>query len=169
MLKQRGAALLLCATGCVLIAVSTIENPPTRLVWNASPSIPIGLYSVSHTPPKRGDLVLVTLPEHARQMADRRAYLQVNVPALKRVVALTGDTVCRFGRAVFVGGMPTSKAKLNDTRGLKMPRWRGCLELGSGQVFLLGDHPDSFDGRYFGVSDLRVIHGVARPLWIDAK
>lgn len=169
MVKQRNAALLLCATGCLLIAVSAIENLPTKLIWNASVSVPVGLYSVSHTTPKHGDLVLVTLPEHARQMADRRGYLPSKIPALKRVVALAGDTVCRFGRVVFVNGKSVAKAKHNDARGLKMPRWRGCFELGSGEVFQLGDHSDSFDGRYFGVGDLADIHGVARSLWIKAK
>ncbi|WP_419906478.1 S26 family signal peptidase [Hoeflea sp.] len=169
MAKQRSAALSLCAAGCLLITVSAIENLPTKLVWNASVSVPVGLYSVSRTPPERGDLVLATLPEHARQIADRRGYLPSKIPALKRVVALAGDTVCRFGRVVFVNGKPTAKAKLSDARGLKMPRWRGCFKLGSGQVFLLGDHRDSFDGRYFGVGDLAHVQGVARPLWINAK
>ena len=166
MVKPLSAALSLCAIGCVLIAGSAIENLPAKLVWNASVSVPVGLYSVSHTPPERGDLVLVTLPEHARQMADRRGYLPSRTPALKRVIALSKDTVCRFGRVVFVNGKPAAKAKLNDARGLKMPHWRGCIELGSVEVFLLGDHPGSFDGRYFGVTDLAGIHGVARPLWI---
>lgn len=167
--RQRYAALSLCALGCVLIAVSTVENPPIKLVWNASISVPTGLYSVSVRPPGRGDLVLITLPDNARILADRRGYLPPNVPALKRVAALTGDTVCRFGRVVFVNGDAVATAKLTDARELKMPRWRGCFDLKSGQVFLHGDHPDSFDGRYFGVTDVAGIHGVARPLWIDAK
>ena len=169
MVKQRSAVLSLCAAGCVLIAVSIAGILPTKLVWNASISVPVGLYFVSHTSPKQSDLVLATLPEHARRMADRRGYLPSKVPALKRIVALAGDTVCRFGRVVFVNGSPLAKAKHNDARGLQMPRWRGCFKLGSGQVFLLGDHPDSFDGRYFGVGDQANIHGVAQPLWINAK
>lgn len=167
--KQRRVVLSLCAIGCTLIAVSTAENLPTRLVWNASPSIPVGLYSVSHTPPKRDDLVLVSLSEHARQMAGRRGYLPAKVPALKRVVALSGDAVCRFGRTVFVNGKAVETAKRTDARGLKMPRWSGCFDLGPGQVFLLGDHLDSFDGRYFGVTKLADVRGVAKSLWINPK
>ena len=169
MSRQRSAALSLCAIGCVLVAVSTAEKLPIRLVWNASISVPTGFYSVSAGPPGRGDLVLITLPDTARQLAERRGYMPPNVPVLKRVAALTGDTVCRFERVVFVNGSAVATAKLSDARGLKMPRWGGCFELKSCQVFLLGDHPNSFDGRYFGVADLAGIHGVARTLWIDAK
>lgn len=168
-LKRRYAPLPLCAAGCALIALSAEQILPTRLIWNASPSVPTGLYSVSDRSPKHGDLVLVALPEDPQQLANRRGYLPANVPALKRIVALSGDTVCRFGRVVFVNGNRVATAKLTDARALKMSRWRGCVYLSSRQVFLLADHRDSFDGRYFGVTDIAGIHGVAMPLWIDPQ
>jgi type IV secretory pathway protease TraF len=32
-------------------------------------------------------------------------------------------------------------------------------------VFLAGDHPDSFDSRYFGFVDKKVLRAWARPIW----
>ena len=46
-----------------------------------------------------------------------------------------------------------------------MPVWSGCRVLKDGEVFLLADHPKSFDGRYFGVTKTSRIIGVTRPLW----
>jgi len=34
---------------------------------------------------------------------------------------------------------------------------------------LLTDHPNSFDGRYFGVTQTTNLLGVAKPIWIPAK
>ena len=49
-------------------------------------------------------------------------------------------------------------------RGRALPTWEGCVDLQSGEVLLLGDAPDSFDGRYWGVTPATQIEGVWRPL-----
>ena len=83
--------ILLClmVLGIFLIIVSGPEVLPKKLIWNASSSIPIGLYIVEKRMPVRGDIVLVNLPKWVRIMADQRGYLPSNVPALKRVSALS--------------------------------------------------------------------------------
>ena len=161
--------ILLCliGLGIFLIVVSGPEVFPKKLIWNASSSIPIGLYVVEKRMPARDDLVLVSLPKWARIVADQRGYLPSNIPALKRVSALLGDTVCRFGRAILVNGTEKAKARLSDNFARNMPVWYGCRILSEGQVFLLADHPSSFDGRYFGVTETADILGVAKPIWIS--
>ncbi|WP_339635762.1 S26 family signal peptidase [uncultured Sneathiella sp.] len=161
--------ILLClmVLGIFLIIVSGPEVLPKKLIWNASSSIPIGLYIVEKRMPVRGDIVLVNLPKWVRIMADQRGYLPSNVPALKRVSALSGDTVCRFGGTIFVNGSVKAKARSLDDLARNMPVWSGCKLLGEGQVFLLADHPSSFDGRYFGVTEVADILGVAKPIWIS--
>lgn len=42
--------------------------------------------------------------------------------------------------------------------------WRGCRVLDVDEVLLLGDTPDSFDGRYWGPINVRLIEGVWRKL-----
>ena len=159
--------LIITAIGVVFVAVSAAQIGPKLFVWNASPSVPVGLYWITDGTPRRGDIVLVELPEPYRTVADQRGYLPKNLPALKRVRALSGDDVCRFARTIFINGAAVSVAQLRDNRGLKLPEWRGCRTLKSKQVFLLTDHPKSFDGRYFGPVDRSAITGIAHPLWID--
>jgi conjugative transfer signal peptidase TraF len=159
----------LTAVGCLLVGVSSAELLPTKMVWNTSVSVPTGLYTIKNRPPVRGDLVLVRLPEHARELAGQRSYLPTDIPALKRVAALDGDIVCRFGRAVSANGETVAIARMNDGFAFIMPLWSGCVKLNDGQVFLLSHHPKSFDGRYFGVTDMAEVMGVAAPLWTVAK
>jgi type IV secretory pathway protease TraF len=46
-----------------------------------------------------------------------------------------------------------------------MPFWQGCRVLQTGEVFVLADHPGSFDSRYFGPLDTASIAGRAVLLW----
>lgn len=151
--------------GVAFEAISAMQIIPKRLVWNASPSVPTGLYWIADDMPKRGDIVLVELPEPYRTIADQRGYLPKNLPALKRVRALSGDEVCRFGRRISINGKAVSVAQLHDNRGLKLPEWSGCRTLKPDEIFLLTDHPKSYDGRYFGPVDRSAITGIAHPLW----
>ena len=159
--------LSITAFGVALVAVSAAQIVPKRIVWNASPSVPTGLYWITNGTPMRGNVVLVELPEPYKAIADQRGYLPKNLPALKRVRALSGDQVCRFGRTIFVNDEAVSVAQLHDIRGLKLSEWSGCRTLKPDEVFLLTDHPKSFDGRYFGPVDRSAITGIAHALWTD--
>ncbi|WP_395331883.1 S26 family signal peptidase [Novosphingobium sp. BL-8H] len=155
--------------GILVSAVSwTISfQPAPRLVWNASASAPIGLYSVSPgTVVSTGDMVIARLPEPWRAFAASRRYLPSNVPLVKRVAAGPGDQVCAIGPRIFVEGIPVAIRRQLDGRGRLMPRWEGCRLLRGGQFFLLMEgSPDSFDGRYFDVTAASEIVGPARLLW----
>lgn len=161
--------LFLMAFGTLLVGASIPGALSTKLVWNASPSVPTGLYVINNAVPSHGDLVLVLLPEWARFIADKRQYIPSGIPALKRISALSGDRVCRFGRSVFVNRVEVATARLTDDQLRHMPHWRGCRTLLDDEVLLLADHPSSFDGRYFGVTKTTGIIGVAHPIWTDAK
>lgn len=147
----------------------TIAQPPLpRLVWNASASAPIGLYAVSPgTAPRRGDMVIAWPPASARQLAASRRYLPANVPLVKRVVAVAGDTICGADRTVTVNGRLVALRRAADAAGRPLPAWHGCIRLAPGMVFLLmTGTPDSFDGRYFGPTSARDVIGRAIPLWL---
>jgi len=154
------------ALGALLVGVSAADITPTKLIWNASHSLPVGLYWVRNRTVQHGDLVLVRLPKNASAFAADRRILPADTPALKRVAALKGDRVCRFGQAVSVNGVSVARARWSDGLGRRMPVWNGCQVLKDGEVFLLADHPKSFDGRYFGVTKTRRIIGVAAPVWL---
>ncbi|WP_230588541.1 S26 family signal peptidase [Sphingobium yanoikuyae] len=108
---------------------------------------------------------MARLPEPFRALAAVRRYLPRNVPVVKRVGAEAGDEVCALGDQVFVDGRPVVMRKKFDALGRGMPSWHGCRMLQRQQLFLLMDSADSFDGRYFGVSEGTDLIGKAQLLW----
>lgn len=83
----------LTATGLAVLVIggiSVAEIIP-RLIWNASASLPLGLYAVQPIGDLTiGDLVAVTPPEPIARFIVARGYVGPGVPLLKRVAALSG-------------------------------------------------------------------------------
>ncbi len=165
MLRRRALVL---AAGIAALNLTLVFPPVPRLVWNHSASAPVGLYLVSpgaHLAP--GDMVIAWPPEPARTLAAHRHYLPSGVPLVKRVAGAAGDTVCAHGDRVTIDGKVAARRLAADPSGRPLPRWQGCLRLRQGSYFLLMTlRPDSFDGRYFGVTRQSDILGKARPLWL---
>ncbi len=151
----------------VLLGLSALAPPEKRLVWNASASVPIGLYSIGPVGKlELTDLVLARPPEPLATFLDEGRYVPRGVPLLKRVAALPGQRVCRDGAALTVDGVTFAEARERDNRGRELPQWHGCRALADGEVLLLNwDEPDSLDGRYFGPLPVSSIVGRATPLW----
>ena len=137
------------AVGAIITVVQTPAVSPW-LVWNTSPSVPLGLYVIDRSAPARGDFVLARLPPPFAMMAHQRGYLPETAFLVKPVVAIAGDRVCRLGRRVFVHGALAAIASLRDTAGRRLPAWHGCRVLGPDEVFVLARTSHSFDSRYFG-------------------
>lgn len=158
------------ATYCAAIAtiIAVFINPPPRLIWNASASVPIGLYAVrARHAPKVGDLVAVAPPPPLARFLAERHYLPRGVPLLKPVAAVAGQRVCRTGPRISVDGTPLGEAQARDRRRRILPAWRGCRTLAAGDVFLMNPRvSDSFDGRYFGPLPDTTIIGAVTPVWI---
>jgi conjugative transfer signal peptidase TraF len=139
------------------------------LLWNASASVPIGLYLRTARPPRVGALVLLRLPQPVRSLAAARGYLPDGVLLIKPVAAGVGDLVCRHGPRVAINGRAVARAWGADRKGRRLPHWSGCRRLTAGQVFPLSSEPDSFDGRYFGSLSRRTLRGTALPVWTLGK
>lgn len=151
--------------GAALIGFSAVAQPTPIVIWNASASVPIGLYLVVSGVPEGGDFVLVRAPEAAAHFANQRGYLPVGIPLVKRLAASVGDKVCSSNLTVQINGAAVAHQLEADRSGRSLPRWNECRELGRDEYFLLADAPDSFDSRYFGpVKSDRVI-GRLVPLW----
>jgi conjugative transfer signal peptidase TraF len=153
--------------GVVLTSVpAAIEWSPV-VIWNASASVPTGLYHVQPVDHLEvTDLVVVTPPEPVARFLAERNYLPRGVPLLKRVLALPGQTVCRNHLAVMIDGIVMSFARERDRRGRSLPDWQGCRMIAEGEVFLMNwQATDSLDGRYFGPLPGTSILGRAVPLW----
>jgi conjugative transfer signal peptidase TraF len=165
--RRRSRIAAIAAGALALIGFPVFIVPRPWLVWNASASAPIGLYVV--TPPRglsRGDMVVVWLPESARQLAERRHYLPANVPAVKRIVGVAGDRVCARGMTIQIAGRPPVSRLAHDRFGRPLPAWNGCRRLAPNELFLLmADAPASFDSRYFGPVPRANVLGRARLIW----
>jgi len=149
------------------IGVSALVHPAPKLIWNASASVPIGLYRVR--PVGRlhaGELVVVRPPTPLANFLAERGYLPKSAPLLKHILALPGRTVCRSGRTITVDATVMGEALQHDRRSRDLPVWQGCRVLAEGEVFLMNRQAeDSLDGRYFGPLPATSIVGEAVPLW----
>jgi type IV secretory pathway protease TraF len=126
---------------------------PMLVIWEKGVSMPRGLYVYDHPPPASiGEvIVLREAPNWGRP------YL------MKRVVGAGGDRYCwkpevrkhRLGRAWMPGPSPQAVAL-----GIKV--WAGCRQLRADEVVGYGNHPDSYDSRYFGPVTQNRIAGIYR-------
>jgi conjugative transfer signal peptidase TraF len=165
-----------CATVFTTIAaasllLSTLGGTTPLYIWNASNSVPIGLYRVQ--PATRlavTELVAVQPPDLLAVFLDLNGYLPIGVPMLKRVLALPGQTVCRNGLTIAVDGIEFGDAQERDGRGRPLPVWRGCRIVTDGDVFVMNwQSADSLDGRYFGPLPASAVIGRAVPVWTDEE
>lgn len=158
-------AVTIVAAAAVASTLGTKPSP--RLVWNASDSVPIGLYAVR--PVRRvitTDLVVAYAPEPLATSLAQGGYLPHGIPMIKRVLGVPGQTICRDGFLITVDRIPMGMARERDRWGRPLPDWQGCRVVLSDEVFLMNwDEPSSLDGRYFGPLPVSTIAGRAEPLW----
>lgn len=131
------------------------------VLYNHSPSVPVGFYIRDSGDPAPGMFVTV----HARDVAPIEAaahqFDDEGDRFIKRLVAGAGQHVCSNGRVLSVDGVPVATVQ---NRAGAPHGWVGCRTLASSEILLLGDSADSFDGRYWGPIHDDLIEGVWRPL-----
>jgi conjugative transfer signal peptidase TraF len=160
------APLAIAALGVAGVTLPAVTAVPTRLVWNVSESVPLGLYIVTTgSPIRRCTVVAVAPPPTLARFMAERGHLGIDAPMLKTVAALSGDKVCRRGVRISVNGSVIARAKRRDSKGGNLPVWRGCHRLTQGEIFLVNSGvADSMDGRYFGVLPRSAVIGKAHLL-----
>jgi conjugative transfer signal peptidase TraF len=154
----------------VAATLATLTVPVSRYaMWNATASVPTGLYAIRGKASLHvGERVAIEPPPELRRLLAERHYLPTNVPLLKRIAAVRGQRVCRFGHVVTIDGDFAGVARSRDRLGRPLPVWAGCWVLRVGDLFVMNpDAPDSFDGRYFGPLRLDTVIGRATPVWTD--
>lgn len=166
---KRRAWSLIGAAAIVAIAFPAFVETPDALIWNVTPSAPVGLYEVRPVAQLEvTNLVVLDAPEALKGFLAERGYLPPDIPLLKRVVGLPGQSVCRIGRTITVDGAVIGMAQDRDSLGRPMPVWQACQRITHDEVFLMNrDVGNSLDGRYFGPVPARSITGLAVPLWTD--
>lgn len=161
---MRRVVLFAAALAVLALGIASMVSLPKKLLYNGSASAPVGFYWLDDGSFQRGDFVALQVPERIRELVEDRGYLPPNVPLIKRIVGGPGDEICRIGLEVRINGVTIAMAQIVDGSGREMPFWSGCHVLHGRRVFLLQDNPDSFDSRYFGPVDRRLIIGRATQL-----
>ena len=131
----RIASTCIAAVG---LGLSALLRPAPKLIWNASASVPIGLYAVLPAGTLHvNELLVVMPPEPLATFLNERRYLPNGVPLLKHVLALPGQTVCRSDRTITVDGVAMGDALDRDHLSRPLPVWHGCRVVTGGDVFLM--------------------------------
>jgi conjugative transfer signal peptidase TraF len=161
--------IMLSSLGVLALASGAVRTP--LYMWNASASVPVGLYGLHPSNTRYvGELVAVVPPEPLATFLADGSYLPRGVPMLKHVLALPGQTVCRNGLTIFVNDIAMGRARARDSRGRLLPAWQGCRLIGAGELFLMNwQSADSLDGRYFGLSPSSAVIARAYPLWTERE
>ena len=164
---KRRFATIVATFGAVALVMSTMGEATPIYIWNASKSVPIGLYKLQLACGLAvTDLAAVRPPEPLATFLDLNGYLPIGVPMLKRVLALPGQTVCRKGQTISVDAIDMGNALSRDSRGRPLPVWQGCRVVADGELFLMNwQSEDSLDGRYFGFVPNSSVIGKALPVW----
>ena len=170
-MMSRPVIVTVMIAAVALIALTIGPKPVPLLVWNGSASAPLGLYSVQPADELIiNDLVVAMPPEPLATFLAEGGYLPRGVPPIKRVLALSGQSLCRHGLHISVDGIDMGLAREHDRHGRSLPTWKGCRVIGDGELFLMNwDEPASLDGRYFGSIPSSSILGRAVRLWTVEK
>lgn len=155
----RPIVILTTSAAALAMLAAPISVTSARLVWNASPSAPTGLYIIDHGNWRAGDRVAVLPSPLLADDLDRRGVLARGRLLIKLVAAGQGDQVCRDSERFSINGVTRGMAQTASRSGEALPTWSGCKTLGASEVLLLGDTDNSYDGRYFGVTQAEEIMG----------
>jgi conjugative transfer signal peptidase TraF len=154
--------------GVVSLVAPAFLKPHHVIVWNASASVPVGLYLLEMTDERYfTELVAVVPPEPLATFLAAGNYLPRGVPMLKHVLALPGQTVCRDGLVVTVDKVAVGMARERDRQRTSFAGLAGLpRHVPEDALFLMNSRSaDSLDGRYFGPLPRSAVTGRAHPVW----
>lgn len=159
--------LSIVATAVIGAAYVAVANPAPLVVYNDSPSMPIGWYvRVPGEAPATGAIVVFQPPKAAVRYSLVRWGEKPSETFIKPIVAEAGDHVCAQAGTLRINGAVVAHSMTMDGYGHRLPHWRGCRDLRPGEYFTLATRiKRSFDSRYYGPVTRAQIIGVFTPLW----
>jgi len=163
-MKTYGAvSVMILITASVLQLVHPLGP---RLIYNGSPSAPIGWYFVGPTAEiKHGMQVAAFAPQEMTELAQQRGYVPSHIPLIKTVWAVGGQIICWEDGVLRVPNYSDIAVLGQDNLGREVPRISGCHRLKDNEFLLISDQiKSSWDSRYFGPVNAEGILGQAKYL-----
>ena len=129
-------------------------------VVNLTPSIKMGIYfvlPVNKDDLKIGDIVLFSMPKEIDKFVHEREYVTDNCHTfLKEIGALENDRIKIENKKLYINDKFIGKIEQEDTLGRELPQIENFI-VPKDYFFPIGTHPKSFDGRYYGKVDIKLI------------
>ena len=129
--------------------IFSIVAKSSGLVLNVTGSMPGLVYQLGHG--EKGSLVSFCSPVPHSSIG-QGSCPDGSMPLIKRVVGVAGDLVTASDAGIEINGQPVPNSRPLDleTKGSALPHLRGFFNLKQGEIWAAGEHPNSFDSRYFG-------------------
>jgi type IV secretory pathway protease TraF len=165
----RSAWVIVVTLLAVLAIASTIgDNSRPQYIWNLTPSVPLGLYSL-HSPSHLR--VTTPWPQFHWSRSPPRSPKAVTCRVVFRCSSASSHFPDRlFAASAHGSALTASPPSRHATRlrGRPLPAWHGCRVLAADEIFLMNwDEPDSLDGRYFGPLPRSAVIARAIPILTD--
>lgn len=159
----------------VLFGVMFQRYQPYGLVWNATPSIPVGLYLSkdynAYEPLSRGDIVCWKHGDMGKYLD--RGYVPADIRVCKHVVGVYGDQVAQTSGKVSVvnaqtGAVTTAQVQSLDTKGRTLDNaLENITTVAPETVLVLAPEiPNALDSRYLGLIPTQVLKNRMTPIWL---
>lgn len=88
-------------------------------------------------------------------------YFKKDTPFAKEVKCESGDILATQGREYFCNSNSIGKARITDSKGIPVKQFTFNGVIPKDFYFVMGDNPNSFDSRYWGLLSKDNIKGVA--------
>ena len=168
MRKSARAITTICLGLSPVVSLAALHSALAApfLVYNPSPSEPIGLYRLTTAAPAAGRLVAFRVPPPGRAYAKQHLEYVMRGAILKEIAAGPGSIICERDGRVFIDGQHRGLVHASDRNEVPLPHWDGCHRLAAGELFAFSNRiPNSFDSRYYGPVRADDVIGVYRPVW----
>ncbi len=133
----------------LVVAIFAITAKSVGIVLNVTNSMPAMIYTLGHG--EKGSMASFCSPISHLSIG-HGSCPDDSMPLIKRVVGVAGDLVTATDAGIEINGqpVPNSRPLDLDAKGQTLPHVRGFFYLKQGEIWMAGEHQNSFDSRYFG-------------------
>lgn len=143
----------------ILVFPFVYEKAPVRIDFSMESSLPYSAWITTANFDNNQDRYVMFTPPVKNVYTIKAKHL------IKNVSCREGDLLNVIGRDYYCNGEKIATALPTDHRGHKVENFIFNGVIPSGNYFVTGTHPRSYDSRYFGFVSTENIERGASPLW----